>query len=129
MYPDLVRDIYIGKGSYNQDLSPRSVLLEFGTHTIEKERATAATEYMASAIQKTLYGGVSGAAHTQDQVQASAGSKNGVWIGIAWIVGLFVVGACIFALVSTGGVKPAAEKLGRGVREMTGGLFGKKNKK
>ncbi len=129
LYPELVRDIYIGKGSYNQDLSPRSVLLEFGTHTIEKERATAATEFMAATIQKTLYGGISGAAHAQDQTNVSSGSKKGIWTGIAWIIGLVVVGACVFALASSGGMKPAAEKLGRGMREMTGGLFGKKNKK
>ena len=32
-YPGLVKDIFIGKGNYNQDLSPNAILLEFGTHT------------------------------------------------------------------------------------------------
>ncbi|MBC7324687.1 MAG: stage II sporulation protein P, partial [Moorella sp. (in: Bacteria)] len=32
-YPGLIRGIFIGSGSYNQDLSPRAMLLEIGTHT------------------------------------------------------------------------------------------------
>ena len=37
MYPGLIKDIYIGKGTYNQDLMPQAVLLEFGTYTNNKE--------------------------------------------------------------------------------------------
>lgn len=128
LYPDLVRDIYIGKGTYNQDLSPRAVLLEFGTHTIDKERATQATEYMAAAIQKTLYGGVSGAARDSG-AQPSARTRRGAWTGVIWILGLAAVGAAAFAFLSTGRVKPALSKLGDEMREMTGGILSKKNKK
>ena len=127
LYPELVRDIYIGKGTYNQDLSPRSVLLEFGTHTVSKERAEKATQYMAAAIQKTLYGGVSGAAGGTRE-RASTAQKRGAWTGVIWIVGLAVVGAVVFALVSTGGLKPAMQQIRDGAREAGGGLFGKKNK-
>ena len=125
LYPDLVRDIYIGKGTYNQDLSPHAVLLEFGTHTIEKERAEQATQFMASVLNKTLYGGVSGAAGNT----AETASGKGVWTGIVWIIGLAVVGAAVFALASTGGVQPAMRKLRDNANEMTGGFFDRKNKK
>ena len=124
LYPDLVRDIYIGKGTYNQDLSPRAVLLEFGTHTIEKERAEQATQFMASVIQKSLYGGVSGAAGN-----AEVASGKGVWTGIVWIIGVALVGVAVFALASTGGVQPAMQKIRDNANEMTGGFFDKKNKK
>ena len=33
MYPGLVKGIYYGRGNYNQDLSPLSLLLEVGAHT------------------------------------------------------------------------------------------------
>ena len=128
MYPELVRDIYIGKGTYNQDLSPHAVLLEFGTHTVSKERAEQATQYMASAIQKTLYGGVSGAAGSGSS-GASNRSGKGIWTGIAAVLGVVIVGAVIFSLASTGGLQPAVEKLKGGMHEMTGGLFDRKNKK
>ena len=125
MYPELVRDIYIGKGTYNQDLSPHAVLLEFGTHTVEKERAEQATQYMAAAIQKTLYGAVRGAAGDAPAVRSS----KGVWTGIASILGVVIVGAAVFAMASTGAMRPAMEKVRGGLHEMTGGLFDKKNKK
>ena len=60
MYPGLIKDIYMGKGAYNQDLAPRSVLLEFGTHTLPKERVLASTGPMSEVVYKALYGGVTG---------------------------------------------------------------------
>lgn len=130
LYPELIRDIYIGKGSYNQDLSPNAVLLEFGTHTIDKQLATRSTQYMAEAIQKTLYGGVSGATPgtVQSAAKNDAARDRGAFAGIGWVIGAVVVGAIIFALVSTGGFKPAMDKVTGGMKEMTGGLFGKKKK-
>lgn len=53
-YPGLIKDIYLGKGSYNQDLMPNAILLEFGTHELEKEAAIESTKYMAEVIGATL---------------------------------------------------------------------------
>jgi len=129
LYPELIRDIYIGKGSYNQDLSPNAVLLEFGTHTIDKELATRSTRYMAEAIQKTLYGGVSGAAQSETSMPADKARDKGAFSGIGWLIGLVVVGAVVFAVMATGGIRPAMRKISDGAREMTGGLLNKKEKK
>lgn len=141
-YPGLVKDIFIGKGTYNQDLSPRSVLLEFGTHTTSKERAEVSTGPMASVIYKALYGGVSGAAGAASDVapgnSTTAGqqtntpsteSDTGAGSGILWVVGVFVAGLVIFALIATGSKQGTLEKLKRSASEMTGGLFGKKPQK
>ncbi len=130
LYPELIRDIYIGKGSYNQDLSPNAVLLEFGTHTIDKQLHTRSTQYMAEAIQKTLYGGVSGAAQsvTHEKTNAQERDKS-AFSSIGWILGAVVVGVIIFALVATGSGKAAMQKVKDNAREMTGGLMGKKKKK
>lgn len=125
MYPELVRDIYIGKGTYNQDLSPHAVLLEFGTHTVEKERAEQAAGYMANVVHKALYGGVSGAAGGEAEKRES----RGAWSGVAIMLGLVLVGAAVFALASTGGIAPALEKLRGGMGELAGGITGKKNRK
>ena len=54
MYPGLIKDIYIGKGSYNQDLMPQAVLFEMGTHTIDKDRAISSTAYLADVIAQVL---------------------------------------------------------------------------
>lgn len=143
IYPGLVKDIFIGKGSYNQDLSPRSVLLEFGTHTTSKERAAASTKHIANVINKTLYGGVTGAAGSasdvgpsnnnaataQNTATPSENDNSGSGSGILWVVGVFVAGLVIFALIATGSKQGTVNKLKRNVSEMTGGLFGKKPQK
>ncbi len=49
-YPELIKDIYIGKGSYNQDLMPQCILFEMGTHTIEKELAIESTDMLADVL-------------------------------------------------------------------------------
>ena len=35
VYPGLIKDIYFGKGNYNQQLSPRAMLFEMGCENIE----------------------------------------------------------------------------------------------
>ena len=40
-----------------------------------------------------------------------------------------IVGAAVFTFASTGGLRPAMEKIEGGMHEMTGGLLNKKNKK
>lgn len=140
IYPGLIKDIYMGKGTYNQDLAPRSVLLEFGTHTLEKERVLASAQPMSEVVYKALFGGISGsagasdvsrrssgaeteqAADPQPAVEDNTGSSWALWL----VVGLVVV-IGIFAFLSTGG-KGGVSKFGRSFSEMTGGLFGKKPK-
>ena len=129
-YPGLVKDIFIGKGNYNQDLSPNAILLEFGTHTISKERVLNSTDVMADVVSTTLYGAQTGSAKgakTESAEKASASAKNkGSMSGIALLAVLVVVGVILFALVQTGGGKAMGNKIGRNLREMTGGLVGKK---
>lgn len=140
IYPGLIKDIYMGKGTYNQDLAPRSVLLEFGTHTLEKERVLASAQPLSEVVYKALFGGISGsagasdvsrrssgaeteqAADPQPAVEDNTGSSWALWL----VVGLVVV-IGIFAFLSTGG-KGGVSKFGRSFSEMTGGLFGKKPK-
>ena len=138
IYPGLIKDIYMGKGTYNQDLAPRSVLLEFGTHTIDKDLVLKAVDPMAESAYKALFGGVIGSAGTSDVrssakitetqtpdspiVQSNKGTGTAIWVIVALIAGL-----AIFAFLSTGG-KGGMQKFGRSFKEMTGGLLGKKPK-
>jgi len=140
-YPGLIKDIYMGKGSYNQDLAPRSVLLEFGTHTISKDMVLKAVKPMSESVYKALFGGVIGSAGTSDvssrkQTQPeenvkeftpasedNTGSSWGIWLILGLIIALGV-----FAFLSTGG-RGGMRKWGRSISEMTGGLFGKRPRK
>lgn len=131
-YPDLIKDIFIGKGTYNQDLSPNAILLEFGTHTISKENVLSSTGVMADVVSTALYGDTTGSAKAEKASaasQKSAGNdakERSAFSGIGLLVIAAVVGVLLFALVQTGGGKSMGTKLSRNLREMTGGLIGKK---
>ena len=122
MYPGLIKDIYIGKGTYNQDILPQAVLLEFGTYTNNKEDVLASTGHMARVMNKTLYGGVSGAAPVQKQETENDGS----WTGVVWLaVGVIAVIA-VYAFVSSGSGKGAMQQMKNTFRELGGSVTGKK---
>jgi len=137
-YPGLIKDIYMGKGTYNQDLAPRSVLLEFGTHTLPKELVLKSVDPMSEVVYKTLFGGVVGSAGASDvsgrsetrteessaeEPPAAEDNTGSSWI--IWLIVALVAGLGVFAFLSTGG-KGGMRKWGRSFSEMTGGLFGKK---
>ena len=121
-YPGLIKDIFIGKGNYNQDLSPNSLLLEFGTHEIEKEKAQEATGYIAEVLDSVLFGPAAKAEG------AKAGRSRGVALGVGWAVALAALAAVAYALIATGSLKGAWQKLGRRTSELTGGLLGSKKR-
>lgn len=130
-YPGLIKDIFIGKGNYNQDLSPNAILLEFGTHTLSKERVLESTGVMADVVSTTLYGHETSSAKSAETAAAAktkAKNKSSM-SGMGVIAVVVIVGVILFALLQTGSIRGAGEKLGRNLREMTGGMIGKKNDK
>lgn len=128
-YPGLVKDIFIGKGNYNQDLAPHAILLEFGTHTISKERVLNSTDMMAQVMSTALYGTQTGSAASEkssSSQDAAVQSSKGVSGGMIFLVLSVIAGVIIFLLAQTGGGKAMKTKFTRNVSELTGGLFGKK---
>ena len=119
VYPGLVKDIYIGKGTYNQDLMSQAVLLEFGTHKSDKNDVLASTAYMADVLNRTLYGGVTGPAG-----EGGLKENTGGWSGAAWLIALLLLGVFLYAFAASGSGRVAAQKWKRSFREMTGGLLG-----
>ena len=130
-YPGLIKDIFIGKGNYNQDLSPNAILIEFGTHTISKERALESTGLMADVVSTALYGPQTGSAKAEGASASTQKTQNvektkGSVSGMVWLIVAVVIAAVVFLLAQTGGGKAMTKKFGRNVSEMTGGLLGKK---
>jgi stage II sporulation protein P len=126
-YPGLIRDIFIGKGNYNQELYPKAILLEMGTHTSDKEEVLKSTKYIAEVLNDVIFGGSTTAKADSGTVAAGTEEENrGSGVGIAWLIGIAVLAAIIYALVSTGTLKGVTEKISRGASEMSGGLVGKK---
>ena len=74
-------------------------------------------------------GSETGSAKSADAAGASTAqsAKNkGSMSGIMLLGVIVIVGVIVFACVQTGGGKAMGAKLGRNIREMTGGLIGKK---
>ncbi len=143
VYPGLIKDIYLGKGTFNQDLLPQSILFECGTYTLEKERVMTSMPLMADVLNRALYGGIVGSAGsvTSDvSVREKDGGgitmgqadpvveqkKGGLGYGMMFLIVLLAVSVGGIALLSTGSFRQGMRKTGRNLHEMTGGLIGRK---
>ncbi|MGB9868155.1 MAG: stage II sporulation protein P [Bacillota bacterium] len=104
MYPGLIRGILTTRGNFNQDLSERLMLVEFGTEKNSREEAERGAALLADVIPRAVAGAGGAAA------PAGPGARSAIW----WI--LLVAGACLvgFWAISMGGWKEALSKLGSG---------------
>lgn len=113
-HPGLIKGIFFANGgSYNQDLYPRSLLLEVGSDTNTRPEAERGIALFADVVP-TILGATSGnpgtTAGTTGLGTTNAG-PSGASKSIGWIVGLLVVGVVAFLFLSTGGYKEAVAKL------------------
>lgn len=118
-HPKLVKEIFVGKGDYNQDLSPTALLIEAGTHTNSKEEAARGMDMFASSLPTVL--GLSAATPAPGGAAApskSAGATRGAWKALGWILGVVIVGGLAFLLISAGNLPLARERLSGFGKEM-----------
>lgn len=114
LHPGLVKGIFFAKGGdYNQDLHPKSMLVEVGSHTNSREEAERGIAMFASAVPMVLGttsandSNVDGAAGMGTTTSGPSGSMK----SIGWIIGFLVVGVALFMFLSTGSMKEAKAKL------------------
>lgn len=139
IYKGLIKDIYFGKGNYNQQLSTRAMLFEFGCENIEKEYAIRSAPYLAKVLDVVLYGS-SNASEVSLSDVSMTGSGNAELTGLVSDTGavnsnstLSIVFAVIGFIAVVFGIvlivsKKARYKVGRFFSEMFAGIFGKKAK-
>ncbi|WP_378955514.1 stage II sporulation protein P [Pelosinus sp. sgz500959] len=117
-HPGLIKGIFFAKGGdYNQDLFPKSMLLEVGSHTNSRQSAEKGIALFADVIPTIL--GKTGAspAAAPDATAGETGlgtadaGPSGASKSIGWMVGIFVVGIAAFLFLSTGSMKEAKAKL------------------
>jgi len=137
VYPNLIKDIYIGKGNYNQQLTPRAMLFEFGSENVKKELVLKSCEPLAKVIDVVLYGTEGASQKSLDDVSlVSANGEEVVIKGLAyesnasWSFVWVLLGSIAFYFAVLGIVcifsKNARYKTKRFFSELFGGLFGKK---
>ncbi|SMC57206.1 stage II sporulation protein P [Sporomusa malonica] len=120
-HPGLVKGIFFAKGGdYNQDLHPRSMLLEVGAHTNDRESAEKGIALFSDVVPTVLgkssaptgpnAAGTTGA-DGNTGLGSAAGGASGATKSMGWIVGLLIVGTAAFLFLSTGSMKEAGAKL------------------
>lgn len=118
LYPNVVKEIFVGKGDYNQDLKSTALLIEAGTHTNTKAEAEMGMTMFAEAIPVVL--GVSQSAPPANPgastggtgaSKPSSGATGGAWKALGWILGLTIVGGLAFLYISTGSIENAKRRL------------------
>lgn len=117
VHPMIVKEIFIGRGNYNQDLMSTALLLEAGTHVNTKLEAQNGIALFADAIP-TVLGLTPGGPGVPP---AGAAETGGAWRALAWILALAILGGGAFLLISSGGFSQAKSRLSSFVsREFTG---------
>ncbi len=140
VYPGLIKDIYIGKGNYNQQLTTRAMLFEMGCENIEKDLVKKSTPYLAKVIDAVLYGtdaaseetiadvtiedGQTGVPGLVNSASQNAGSNETLWV-VLGIIGASLLVMIITLILS----KKSRYKVGRFFSEMFAGIFGKRKAK
>ncbi|MBS3976921.1 MAG: stage II sporulation protein P [Syntrophomonadaceae bacterium] len=104
--PGLIRGIFIARGNYNQDLSPRSILIEVGTHTNERWKAEQGAVLFAKSLPQVL-----GIGRQPEGVVGPIAENRGDWSGIMWVLAVLLIGAGAFLVISTGSFQGALNKL------------------
>lgn len=103
-HPDVVQGILIAKSDFNQDLAPRSMLIEVGAHTNYREAAQRGIALFAEALPSVL--GVSPKAPIP-----TAPESRGAWKAVIW--GVLLVAAALFGYLymNTGSVEGAVDQI------------------
>lgn len=89
--PGLSNGIFMGKGDYNQDLSPRAMLIEVGAHTNKKEDAEQGVAFFADTLASVM--GVSTAQGAGAQPDKKPLQQDNQGAGTAILIVLTVVAA------------------------------------
>lgn len=108
-YPGLSKGIHIGRGGYNQDLSPTTMLVEVGSQRTTLEQAKAGANLFADIVPR-ITGLDTNAPAGATRVRTGT-DEGGSWKSIGWILGAFIIGGIGYLLISTGSFKAAMGKV------------------
>jgi stage II sporulation protein P len=104
--PGFIKGIFYGKGKFNQDLGPRTILLEFGTEQNSKEAAERGAQIFAAAASEVIYG------------PTGTGRVNrGSFRSLFWIIVALGGGIGLFLLLNRSSLKNVAKEFTGAVGE------------
>lgn len=120
IHPGLVKEIFWARGNYNQDMSPRAILFEFGTHTNSEEMAKRGANLLADILPVVLTGRRTAAPQPQPhavRIRAARGQSRTAGLSALWIALAVIVGGGLFLAINAG---TKGGSLGRQLKKFTG---------
>ncbi len=141
IYPEMIKDVFYGKGDYNQDLTPRALLTEVGTYKHMRERSEKTAGYLSEVITIALFGDVfkkdggsaaKGGGDAAKQIKSnkpSSQSSKGAGAGILGILAVAIIGGAGFLFLSSGGAEEWRFKISNFKQEFTNFLGRSRGKK
>ncbi|KAF1086645.1 Stage II sporulation protein P (SpoIIP) [Sporotomaculum syntrophicum] len=94
--PELIKEIYLASGNYNQDLMPTALLIEAGTYTNEKPQAENGVALLANAVPEML--GLTPPPRQEATELPKTGPQG--WGTVLFIALLVVLGGVIFIFIN-----------------------------
>ena len=136
VYPGLIKDIYTGKGNYNQQLSSRAMLFEMGCENIEKNLVIKSTENLSKTLDVVLYGtgGASNLSLNDVSLEGENAEITGIMSVSSQVNSNATLGTILYIMFSVAVVfmvlflvwPKFRYKTGRFFSELFAGLFGKR---
>lgn len=114
--PGMIEGIFIAKGNYNQELSPRAILIEVGAHTNSRFAAQDGVTLFSEAIPRvsgvpTSSSPGPGGGNPQLASGAVPAENRSSWSTLGWILAAVIVGVGAFLLIATGSMKGSWDKI------------------
>ncbi|MBO8141579.1 MAG: stage II sporulation protein P [Firmicutes bacterium] len=115
-YPGLIKGIFNARGNYNQDIGPRTILMEFGTHETSLEEAVRASQLVAE-IYPAAAGLAPGTGRTAGRQIGGSAARTAVWVVV-------IAAAAVFGYlwINEGTPQAAWARLRRFFRRESGAL-------
>jgi stage II sporulation protein P len=123
-YPGLIKGIFMARGNYNQDMSPRAVLIEVGSHTNDKELAEESVQLFSEVVNDYLYGTAEGGETAGPAPTTLQGAGGTALRAVLWIIFALIIGIGAYLLISSGGIEQAKERLRNFTKRELPGIFG-----
>lgn len=102
VYPNLIKGIFYADGTYNQDLAPRALLIEAGTHTNTREQAINGLTLFIDATLPIL------SAST-----ASGAERQGLSSSVLWVAGILGTGLILYFIINKGSLQDLMDAIKR----------------
>ena len=107
LHPNLIKGIFMARGSYNQDITPLALLLEVGSHENTKEGAEESIAKFAEAVNYYFAG------PGEEKVEGAADAAVGgtALRTMLWVLLIALLASGAFLIISTGSIEEAQAKI------------------